>query len=250
MDEIIKKNEVKILVSGDSISKGVVYNEERGKYIIIEDSYVSIVQNRLKGIICNVAKFGNTIIRGVSRLQNDVSKNAPDIVIIEYGGNDCDFNWDEIADNPEAIHSPKTDFYVFKQLLTDTISSLKGRGIVPILFTLPPLDADRYFKWVSKNSAAAGHRIFSWLGSITKIYWWQERYNSAIVSIAEETKTRLIDIRSAFLHSPDFTKFICIDGIHPNREGHRLIAEKVVEYIRLNYSSLLKCQDGAADGIS
>jgi acyl-CoA thioesterase I len=230
----------KILVSGDSISKGVIYNEEKEKYTFLDEGYVSIIQNKLRGVVYNAAKFGNTIIKGMNKLQGEITKNEPDIIFIEYGGNDCDYNWDEIAKNPTTEHNPKTDFYDFKRVLSETVGTLKKKGIVPILMTLPPLEADRYFKWVSKSSSNAANNILSWLGSTVKIYSWQERYSSAIVSIAAQTKTRIIDIRSAFLQSPDFSKLICIDGIHPNREGHRLIAEKIYEYIHTNYHFLLK----------
>jgi hypothetical protein len=56
---------------------------------------------------------------------------------------------------------------------------------------------DKYFQWVSKNSAQAIDNILSWLGSVTKIYWWQKRYKSTIITIAEATGTRWID-RAAF----------------------------------------------------
>jgi len=111
---------------------------------------------------------------------------------------------------------------------------------VPVLMTLPPLDADRYFKWVSKNSTPVGDKILTWLGSVCKIYWWQERYSSAITSIAQETGTHCIDVRSAFLKTPDFRQFLCIDGIHPNEQGHKIIAEKIIEYIGNGYNYLLK----------
>jgi len=240
MKEIFLKDSYKIIVAGDSISKGVVYNEEQGRYTVLKDNYVSLIQDKIKGIVCNSAKFGNTIIRGIGKLHNEIVKNEPDIVLIEYGGNDCDFDWDEIAKNPKAKHSPKTDVNVFKKMLHDEINSLKSKNIIPVLMTLPPLDADRYFKWISKNSATVANSILEWLGSVNKIYWWHEMYNSVIVSIAEETKTRWIDIRGAFLQTADFTNFICIDGIHPNEKGHKLIAAKIFEYIKSNYSFMLK----------
>lgn len=105
---------------------------------------------------------------------------------------------------------------------------------------LPPLNADRYFNWISKNNPVAKENILKWLGSVTKIYWWQERYNSVILKIAEETKTLCIDIRGAFLQFPDFTKLLCIDGIHPNKEGHIVIANKITEFIKVKYNLLLK----------
>lgn len=237
---LIDKDNYKFVVSGDSISKGVVFDDEKGKYLLLEESYVNLLQSKLKGIVCNVAKFGNTIIKGVSKLQNEVSKSNPDIVLIEYGGNDCDFNWDEIARDPGAYHEPKTDFNLFQKTLTDIVESLKKNRIIPVLMTLPPLDADKYFKWISKNSPQAAESILKWLGSVTKIYWWQERYNSAIMRIAQETQTIWIDVRGAFLQNPDFPKLLCTDGIHPNREGHKVIADKITEFLKHNYSFLLK----------
>ncbi|MNI72971.1 hypothetical protein D3C73_1289420 [compost metagenome] len=66
--------------------------------------------------------------------------------------------------------------------------------------------------------------------------------------VAESTKTRMIDVRSAFLQQPDFTKFICLDGIHPNKEGHRIIYDKVLEFIRSSEPGLLFDGPGQAAG--
>lgn len=235
-----EKEGYSIVLFGDSISKGVVFDETKGKYVLLEQSYPNLLQNKLKGVVHNAAKFGNTILRAAGRLQTDVLKKNPDVVVIEFGGNDCDFNWEEIANNPFETHNPNTDFNIFQKSLKGLIESLSSSGIVPVLMTLPPLDPDRYFKWISKNSSAIGEKIMTWLGSVNKIYWWQERYNSAIISIAQETRTRWIDIRSAFLKTPDFRQFLCIDGIHPNNQGHRLIAEKILEYISNGHGYLLK----------
>lgn len=166
-------------------------------------------------------------------------QKKPDVVIIEFGGNDCDFDWDKIANDPEGHHEPKTDFNMFGKLLKNIIETLEKSGITPVLLNLPPIDAERYFKWISKNSTVIGEKILRWLGSVSRIYWWQERYNSAVISIAEETKTRWIDIRSAFLKQPDYREFICADGIHPNERGHKLIAGKIFEYVKNNYNFLL-----------
>ncbi|BFH60700.1 MULTISPECIES: SGNH/GDSL hydrolase family protein [Paenibacillus] len=229
----------KYIVSGDSISKGVIYDEVRKKYVVLEDNYVSLLQNKLKGAVRNTARFGNTLLKGITNLKKDVQKEKPNIVLIEYGGNDCDFNWNEIASNPEAEHHPKTDFNTFEKMLTETIHELKSQQIIPILMNLPPLNADNYFKWVSKSNPEAEQNIMKWLGSVTKIYWWQERYNSTIQKVSELTKTKYIDVRGAFLEQPDFRNFLCSDGIHPNEAGHRIICDKVVEFIKSNYRALL-----------
>ena len=202
--KIVGKEGYNFVLCGDSISKGIAYDEEKEKYIILEKSYSNILQTKLRGVIYNAAKFGNTALRAAGRFQNDVLKKDPDVVLIEFGGNDCDFNWEEIAQNPLENHNPNTDLTIFGKSMRSLIELLKNTGIVPVLMTLPPLDVDRYFKWISKNNSQTGEKIMTWLGSVNKIYWWQERYNSAIISIAQETGTRWIDIRGAFLEISRF----------------------------------------------
>ena len=36
----------------------------------------------------------------------------------------------------------------------------------------------------------------------------------------------LVDVRSAFLSSWDFTQLMCADGIHPNAEGQKVILDE------------------------
>jgi len=240
MSENDNKDSYKIMVSGDSISKGVIFDEGKSKYVILEDNYINLLQNKLNGIIRNTAKFGNTIIKGVSKLKDDVLRDGPDIVLMEYGGNDCDLNWDEVSNNPNADHQPKTDFDTFEIKLREALNFLKNNNIIPVVMTLPPLNADRYLKWISKNDLLTETNILKYIGSATRIYWWQEKYSSAVLKIAEETNTIWIDIRGAFLQYPDFTKFICLDGIHPNEVGHKIIANKIIDFIKTDYAFLLK----------
>lgn len=237
------KDTYNFMLCGDSISKGVVYDEEKERYVTIKDNYATLLQDKMKGILYNAGKFGNTIIKGMSKIEVDVQKNNPDIVVVEFGGNDCDFNWEEVANNPLEEHYPKTDFNLFQSSLKDLVSSLKKNNIIPVLMSLPPIDADRYFKWISKYNDSMGKNILKWLGSVNRIYWWQEKYSSAVINVARETDTIWIDVRNAFLQTPDYTKLICKDGIHPNPEGHKIIADKILEFINCNYKFLLK--DGA-----
>ena len=234
------KDNYHFIISGDSISKGVILDEKRKKYIVSKNNYVSILQQKLKGAAFNLSKFGATITYGVNKLQKILAQQKADFVLIEYGGNDCDFNWDEVANTPEENHCPRTDLNIFEQTLKDTVHFIKAKDIVPILMTLPPLNADLYLKWISKNNVLKEKNILRWLGSVTKIYWWQERYNAVILKVAEETQTTWIDIRRAFLLQPDFSKFLCSDGIHPNEAGQKLIADKILEYIKINNSYLVK----------
>ncbi|MCK9410359.1 MAG: SGNH/GDSL hydrolase family protein [Bacteriovoracaceae bacterium] len=236
------KEQCTIVVFGDSISRGVIYDEEKHRHSLLLESFTNLVKEHLRGVVFNAAKFGSTIVEGFQRLQTDVLQRKPDIVLIEFGGNDCDFHWDAIAENPSGQYLPKTERKTFYELLSELVAQLNTMNIIPVLVSLPPLDAEKYFRWVSKNSEQAQENILKYIGNISRIYSWHEQYNAAILRVAEETKTRLIDIRSSFLQSDDYTKLICLDGIHPNKEGHRIIADKILQYIQTNYTFLLNNQ--------
>lgn len=233
------KDKFTIVVYGDSISRGIIFDDEKRKHSLLLESFTNLVREHLKGVVYNAAKFGSTIVEGLQRFQSDVLKRKPDIVLIEFGGNDCDFQWDAIAENPSGIFHPNTECVTFYELLTDLVKKLSALDIVPVLVTLPPLDAEKFLNWVGRNSEQAKNNILHYIGNVSHIYSWHERYNAAILRVAEETTTRLIDIRSAFLQKDDYTKLICDDGIHPNKAGHRVIAEKILHYIESNYMFLL-----------
>lgn len=234
------KEKYNITLLGDSISKGVIYDDNKGRYVLIEDSFCNIVQYKLKAAVHNAGKFGSTILRGSKKLYDEMTKSKPDIVLIEFGGNDCDFKWEDVALNPLEPHEPNTDLSVFRETLNKIVTNLKSSNVIPVLMTLPPLDPEKYFKWISKKSEEYAENILKWLGSVDQIYTWHECYNQVIKEIAEETKTNLIDVRSAFLSSDNYTAYLCIDGIHPNVSGHRLIADKIIDYLKVNYNYLLK----------
>lgn len=233
------KEKYNFLLYGDSISKGIVYDEERKKYVTLDQSFANIIKQKLKGVLYNAGKFGSTIIRGEKKLEHELIKSSPDIALIEFGGNDCDFKWEEICENPNAHHEPNTDLGVFEATLISIIDTFKKIDIVPVLMTLPPLDPERYFKWITKNNPINASTILSFLGSVNELYLWHEKYNLAIMDVVEKTKTICIDVRSAFLKEENYSEFICIDGIHPNEKGHQLIASTIIEYVNSNYDFLL-----------
>jgi lysophospholipase L1-like esterase len=225
---------------GDSITKGIIYDNEKSKYATLKENFTSIIGNNIKGSVYNAGKFGNTIIRGVSKMYNDVIKKSPDIVLIEFGGNDCDYKWDDIAKNPDMEYKPNTDIFTFRETLLTMIDTLKVNHILPALMTLPPLDPLKYFKWISKEDSFAEKNILHFLGTKDRLFTWHNSYSKMITQVASETNTILIDVRSEFLKYSDYSQFLCKDGIHPNIEGQSLIATVILKFIKENYNFLLQ----------
>ena len=66
---------------------------------------------------------------------------------MDFGGNDCDFRWAEIAAAPAAEHLPAVPLREFVGRYRSMIGKLRQRDIVPILTTLPPLEPELFFDW-------------------------------------------------------------------------------------------------------
>ncbi len=224
-------NSNSIGIFGDSIVKGVVYDNAKGKYVYSENCFVKEFA-RITGIaVDNYAKFGCTLTKGEKIIEKFSARlSSYKLIALEFGGNDCDFFWPAVAENPSAQHLPNTPIETFENIYSRILDKLTANQYRPVLFSLPPLDADRYFAWVSRGLNA--ENILKWLGDVEYIYRWQEKYSAAVVKLAAAKRVPLIDIRSAFLQSPDYRSLLCEDGIHPNEAGHSLILNTITERLQ------------------
>ena len=172
--------------------------------------------------IVNRAHFGATVGKGLSTLAADLKKGFQSrFALLEYGGNDCDFRWAEVAAAPEAEHLPNTSLPDFRAGLREMAEELRENGTEPVLMTLPPIDAERYFDFFcSAGLDRAG--VLRWLGDVQMIYRFQELYSDTVRETAEALSLPLIDVRAAFLDRHDLRQLISADGIHLSEQGYAL----------------------------
>ncbi|MEE0439602.1 MAG: SGNH/GDSL hydrolase family protein [Ruminococcus sp.] len=215
--------QVQIGVFGDSISKGVVFQEEANRYGTVKKELQAELHQWTDDLqVDNFSIMGCTIRKGLSVLQRHLPKiKKYQNVLLEFGGNDCDFDWKDVSEHPNISHQPNTPPEEFEALYTEMIGEIRKQGGSPILLSLPPLDPQRYFNWISRNLNAAN--ILHWLGGVDTIYRWQEMYSMKVALLASKLSVPFIDFRSAFLERHHYGNLLCADGIHPNLEGHKLI---------------------------
>lgn len=60
------------------------------------------------------------------------------------------------------------------QTLTDMARRLLAAGIQPVFMTLPPIDAERYLREISRRGADQT-RVLQWLGDTQRIYRGEEK---------------------------------------------------------------------------
>ena len=221
----------RIAALGDSITKGVVLNDQN-RYSAAEQSFLDILSSELDLRVDNYGKFGCTVSHGNNVLERHTADIADsDYTFIEYGGNDCDFDWIKIAQDPHGEHKARTPLEEFTEELSSLVAKIKDLGSVPVLITLPPILSDTYFSFFSRSmSDEQKNNIKEWLGGdIGIISRWHESYNRALFQVANQTRTQIIDITTPFdTFRGDLTSLYCADGIHPNARGHKLIAHTII----------------------
>ena len=220
-----------ICIFGDSLSKGVILDEVKKRYVFTKNSFVDLFRSFTHIQIVNYSKFGCTVSKGQEILDKHLS-SLSEYTVLEFGGNDCDFDWAEISAAPEKVHEPKTPLSLFEKIYVQMIEAVRAHGSKPVILSMPPIDAERYFAKISAGLNA--ENILLWLGDVQKIYRYHEMYNIRLTQLAARCQVPLIDIRSSFLMEKNYKELLCSDGIHPTEKGHALIFREIADFLKAN----------------
>ncbi|MCB1224349.1 MAG: exo-alpha-sialidase [Verrucomicrobiales bacterium] len=193
--------------------------------------YAAQVETALQSIgsslgVYNAGVSGNTTRDARKRLQADVLRHQPRIVVMQFGINDSAIDvWktppakaprvplDEFIDNCRAmiadIHNAKA------KVILMTTNAVRWTSKLRELYGKPPYDPN-----VEDGFEAAALAA----------------YNQALRDLAKEMQVPLLDVRAAysdFAATPGQTlNDLLLDGMHPNDQGHQLVAERLVPLIR------------------
>lgn len=214
---------------GDSIPKGLYFEGKRIRRI--GRCAVDSVAERFRLKVDNRSAFGMTLSKCVEKgyFAEALRQARPgELIAVSLGGNDCDYDWEEVAKDPFAFHLPHTPLPLFEELLEDTMQSFAKAGVRAVFSSLPPVSSQRYFDNVIAQRADGAEIMKFFAGDVTNIARHQEAYSNAIVRAALAHGLPLIDCRTEFLMKPDMLDYLSDDGIHPNQAGHDLIAECVI----------------------
>lgn len=220
-----------VLAFGDSIMKGVSYRN--GGYHQDPERFTSLLEERWELLIENRGQMGSTVPRlekSMKRAEKYLQDPEYDTVFLLYGGNDCDFDWQAVSEAPGETHVCNTAPDRFPDEYEKQIDRLKEQGKQVYLLSLPPIDAEKYFRFITRDRDAEA--ILSWLqGDVSLLMHWHEMYNLFVFQIGAREGVQVLDISSCFLARPNYTRFLCDDGIHLNSDGHRLISDAVASQL-------------------
>ncbi len=231
---------------GDSIGKGVVYDPEHGRYRLTPERCERIVA--AQGVwVTSYARFGQTVRMGYEefRAEEAGSMEPGGTALIQYGGNDCDLDWQAVSESPGVFHDGKTPLPEFGLLLRRFAQEARLRELRPVLVLPPPLYSARYFEWVSRGRDREA--ILRYLGDVEHIGRWHALYVEAIREAAADTGSPVLDFYTPFLRAMNFPELMCLDGIHPSAAGQKLMAKAALETLgRRTESGIRKAPQTAA----
>lgn len=221
----------KVYVWGDSIAKGIVFDASRGRYVgLRERSGFAQAAEEMHIEMENHARFGMTSEKGRLALENGIAQTQPGCpVLLGFGGNDVDFDWASISQTPQDPHFPHVLPERFAENMAQMVSMARRAGLIPVLLTLPPIDSQRYFDWVTRGLDTK-ENVLKWLGDVERIYRTHQSYSQLLTQVAQTLNVHLIDIRGAFEQAGSTLRKLCVDGIHPNAEGHDVIHRALTSY--------------------
>ena len=229
-------NNAKITVFGDSIGKGIT--TDNGRIERLQNGVVELFEKDYGVNVDNRSVYGQSLKRVcqrglIDKYINEIDPSDKNVVVLELGGNDADFNWKTVAENPNLNHDSNTSIKEFGQLYGETVKKLAGAGVKVVACTIVPIDSERYFNSVIGSLVEKSRVLEFFKGDFNTIHRHQEEFNNEILKNAYVQGARVIDIRRGFLHTNDFKGLMCKDGIHPNGQGHEQMYRSIKEFLAI-----------------
>ncbi|MGJ8654437.1 MAG: SGNH/GDSL hydrolase family protein [Opitutaceae bacterium] len=190
-----KAENTKVVCFGDSITKRG-YHEILGETLNIET------------VMAGVA--GNSTAQALRRMQQDVLDHNPDIVVIFFGTNDLR------ADAPRVYVTLKD----YEKNLNTMIQKCAEIDAKVVLCTLPPINAEKFF---TRHET----ELFDKEGGLEEMI---ENYRDVAIKVAKHQGIPLVDLNTELAKQPEWMSH---DGVHPSKEGTRIIARLITEKVKL-----------------
>lgn len=220
-----------VIVWGDSILKGIISSEDLTQIRPSEINALQMAGEKLAIEINNKSIYGAHIIKLQSTQTKNLNKGlTADIALIESGTNDCDYEWNDVCTKPFSEITQKVPLADFKRIASEMVDTSRENKITPVLVTAPDLAIPYWKEYIirgldkEKIAQFIGHDPYVLLRN-------QEEYMEALRQIAQEKNVQLIDMRVEFRKTSDPMSLMCKDGVHPNIEGHKLMADVFVKLL-------------------
>ncbi len=186
-----------IVCFGDSITGAYYHTGSKRAWTDMLGVALRCLYPASEPVMINAGISGNTTLAGLARLDRDVIARDPDLVVVMFGINDM------------SRSTPPEDY---RQSLQELVERLLAAEAAVVLCT-PTLSTN-----------FGGHSLET-----------QQAYCAVVREVAAEHSLSVADAHQAFAslreHDPHAYALATSDAVHPNMNGHKLIAETVARAI-------------------
>lgn len=220
-----------VIVWGDSILKGIISTEDLTQIRPSEINALQMAGEKLNIEVNNKSIYGAHIIKLQSTQTKNLNKGlTADIALIESGTNDCDYEWNDVCTIPFSEITQKVPLADFKRIVSEMVDTSRENKITPVLVTAPDFAIPYWREYITRGLDK--DKIAQFIGEDPYVLLRnQEEYMEAIRQVAAEKNVQLIDMRVEFRKASDPMALMCKDGVHPNIEGHKLMADVFVKLL-------------------
>ena len=182
--------------------------------------------------IKSVIVWGDSILKGIISSEDLTQIRPSEINALQMAGEKL-----AIEINNKSIYgahiiklqsTQKVPLADFKRIASEMVDTSRENKITPVLVTAPDLAIPYWKEYITRGldkekiAQFIGHDPYVLLRN-------QEEYMEALRQIAKEKNVQLIDMRVEFRKTSDPMSLMCKDGVHPNIEGHKLMADVFVK---------------------
>ena len=197
-----------IVCIGSSITAG---------FAALMDKWPTILQMRLESWqpgtfkVFNMGVSGDTSSDGFGRFQPNVMDREPDVLVIEYGINDCVVRaWAKRA---------RVGLEEFRKNIREFCTAAKKRDALPVLIINHPIViADDWGPERQTGLRTLAENV--------------KPYNAVIRDLSRELDARLIDLTAAMVARSIDPAVMVTDGAHLSTEGCRIYGEIVFDELK------------------
>ena len=172
----------------------------------------------------NAGVRGNTTQAARERFQQDVLDLEPDIVVIQFGINDAAV---DVWKTPPATKS-RVAIETYQGNLEYFIKALQAQNCKVILMTPNPT------RWTTKLKEMYGKPPYR-PNDPNGFNVILQKYADCVRKVAQQKNVALVDVYAAFeaygAGNGQQVDDLLLDGMHPNRKGHRLVADMLIKEI-------------------
>jgi len=222
---------VRIVTFGDSTTATARDWAPEIKEVYSDCLPAALAPQGVGAVVINAGIGDTTTRQGVARLDGDVRRHHPDLVVVQFGINDSWIDVDEGKTKPRLTRAE------FRRNLTIIARRLKQDGARVILMTPNPM------RWRDPFyiKAFTEHPGLLDVQAARGIDLLLDQYAEDVRSVANSESLPLVDVFDAFERYGKIPGqaiddiLLAGDGIHPNQTGQRLVcrllAARIVELL-------------------